>query len=186
MRTRLVIMSAFVAFGIVAIACGGKKPPPKEPNITEVVSDAGADAADAEPPKPKTLSERLGGREGIAKLVDAFTKNVAADTKINKRFAKVTGPRLEKFKQNLTDQLCKLAEGDCQYNGKNMKDAHKGMKLTDADWNAFLLDLKAALDENKVGESEQGELVALLAPMRDDIVEVKPKPEKTDKAAPKK
>jgi hypothetical protein len=38
--------------------------------------------------------------------------------------------------------------------------------------------LKAALDESKVGQDEQNDLIAAIAPMKDDIVEVKPKPKK--------
>jgi hypothetical protein len=56
-----------------------------------------------------------------------------------------------------------------------MKDAHKNMKVTDAEWNATVSALKAALEENKVGQTEQDDLIAAIAPMKDDIVEVKKK-----------
>ena len=189
MRIRLVLPSVVLLVGLGAlIACGGKKPPPKEPNITETVADAGADdaAAEAEAPKPKSLIERLGGKEAIAKVVDTFIKNVAADNKINKRFAKLKGDKLEKFKASLTDQICEAASPPenpvCKYNGKNMKDAHKGMKIKEEEWNALVLDLKAALEENKVGDTEQSDLISLLAPMKDDVVvEAKPKGEKPPK-----
>ena len=58
-----------------------------------------------------------------------------------------------------------------------MKEAHKGMKITEAEWNATVSALKAALDENKVAENEQNDLIAAIAPMKDDIVEGK-KPKK--------
>jgi hemoglobin len=176
MRTRLLVPSILLVLGVAAVcACGGK-PPPKEPPIAETIADAGAeDAAPPEPPKPKSLYERLGGKEAIAKVIDTFVKNVAADTKINKRFAKTKGDKLDKFKANMVDQICEATGGDCKYSGKSMKDAHKGMKIKEEEWNALLLDLKNALEENKVGDAEQNDLVALLAPMKDDIVEVKPK-----------
>lgn len=176
MRTRLLVSSILlVAAGAVAFACGGK-PPPKEPAITETVADAGpGDAAPPEPEKPKSLFERLGGKDGITAVVDTFLKNVTADNKINKRFAQTKGPKLEKFKQHLIDLVCEQAGGDCKYAGKSMKDAHKGMKIKEDEWNALLLDLKAALEEHKVGENEQNDLVSALGGMHDDIVEVKPK-----------
>jgi hemoglobin len=177
MRTRLLVPSILVVLGAFAFvaACGGAKPP-KEPAVTETIADAGPEeAAPAEPPKPKSLFERLGGKDAIAKVVDTFMKNVAADTKINKRFAKTTGARLDKFKQHLVDQICEATGGECKYAGKNMKDAHKGMKIKEEEWNSLLMDLKNALEENHVGDTEQNDLVALLAPMKDDIVEVKPK-----------
>lgn len=176
MRTRLLVPSILVVLGAAAFAACGGKTPPKEPPIAETVADAGpVDAAPPEPPAPKSLYERLGGKEVIAKVVDTFVKNVAADNKINKRFAKLKGDKLEAFKKNLSEHICEVSGGDCKYAGKSMKDAHKGMKIKEDEWNALLMDLKAALEENKVGDTEQNDLVALLAPMRDDIVEAKPK-----------
>jgi len=164
------------SFGIVAFACGPKqKPPPKEPAVTETVSDAGAEA-EAEAPPPKSLFEQLGGKEGIAKVIDTFLKNVGADAKINKRFAGLKGKKLEAFKANVIDQICELSGGDCKYKDshKSMKDVHKGMKIKEDEWNAFVADLKAALDENNVPPDAQADLMSQLGPMHDDIVETKP------------
>ena len=178
MRTRLLVCSVILGTALVGLVACGKKPPPKEPTITETVSDAGADAADAEPPKPKDLFERLGGKEGITKVVDAFINNVVHNDVIKKRFTKLPKERVEKFRANMIAQICKESGGDCEYTGKSMKEAHKGMKITEPEWNATVSALKAALDENKVGENEQNDLIAAIAPMKDDIVEVKAKPKK--------
>ena len=180
MRTRLLFCSILLGGALLGglVACG-KKPPPKEPTITETVSDAGAaDAADAEPPAPKSLFERLGGKDGITKVVDAFIDNLVHNDVVKKRFAKLSKEKVEKFRTNLIAQICKESGGDCEYTGKSMKDAHKGMKINEPDWNATVSALKTALDANKVGENEQNDLIAAIAPMKDDIVEVKPKPKK--------
>ena len=182
MRSSRILPAALVvaSFVVAVFACGGKRPPPKEPAVTETITDAGAaEEAEAAPPAPKSLYERLGGKDAIAKVVDTFVKNVAADNKISKRFAKLKGDKLDKFKANLTDQICEAASPEgapvCKYGGKSMKDVHKGLKIKEDEWNALLADLKAAMEENSVGESEQADLMALLGPMHDDIVEVKPK-----------
>jgi hemoglobin len=181
MRTRLLVCSIFLASGVMGlglVACGNK-PAPKEPMITETVSDAGPeDAAPPEPPKPKSLYDRLGQKEGIAKVVDAFIKNLSGNDVLKKRFAKLSKDKLEKFRTNLIAQICKESGGDCEYAGKSMKDAHKGMKITDAEWNATVSALQAALDETKVAENEANDLIAAVAPMKDDIVEVKSKGKK--------
>jgi hemoglobin len=179
MRTRLLVCAvALLAVGLGTFACG-KKPTPKEPTITETVADAGPeDAAPPEPPKPKSLYDRLGGKEAITKVVDSFIKNVAGNDVTKKRFAKLSKERVEKFRKNLIDQVCKESGGDCEYTGKPMKEAHKGMKITEAEWNATVAALKAALDENKVPENEQNDLIAAIAPMKEDIVEAKPKGKK--------
>ena len=167
---RFIFVAAILAsFGGAVFACGpSKKPPPKEPAHTETIADAGEEE-EAAPPQ-KTLFERLGEKEGLAKVVDTLMKNVAADAKINKRFAKLKGKALDDFKAKVVDFICHDLEGGCEYGGKNMKDAHKGMKIKEDEWNAFVADLKAALDEHKIDESDQADLMALLGPMHDDIV----------------
>jgi len=179
MRTGRVFCTAAIiaSFGIAVFACGpSKKPPPKEPAVTETITDAGAEEEAA--PPPKSLYERLGKKEAIAKVVDTLMKNVSADAKINKRFKGLTGKKLDDFKVKVVDQICEATGGDCKYAGKPMKDAHKGMKIKEDEWNAFLADLKAALDENNVSGDDQADLIALLAPLHDDIVEAKPAPKK--------
>lgn len=51
-----------------------------------------------------------------------------------------------------------------------MKAAHKGMGITDADFNALVEDLVAALNKFKVGAKEKNDLLARLGPMKPDIV----------------
>ena len=181
MKTRLALVWAPVlfvaAFGTI-VACGAKKPP-KPVETTPTAEDAGAPVEDAAPPPvQKSLFERLGGKEGITKVVDAFINNCVHNDVIKKRFAKLSKDKVEKFRGHLIDQICKESGGECEYTGKSMKDAHKGMKITDAEWNATVSALKAALDENKVAENEQNDLIAAIAPMKEDIVEVKPKGKK--------
>lgn len=115
----------------------------------------------------KSLYERLGGLPYIQAVVDDFVANVAADTRINQRFAKTDIPR---FKKSLVDQICAATGGPCTYTGLDMKAAHKDMKVTEAEWNATVEDLVKTLDKYKVAEKEKTDLLALLGPMKPDIV----------------
>lgn len=114
-----------------------------------------------------SLYDRLGKKEAITAVVDAFVGNIAADTRINKFFAKTDIPHL---KQMLVEQICQASGGPCQYSGKDMRTAHDGMKVTDADFNALVEDLVKALDKFKVGEKEKNDLLTPLAAMKGDIV----------------
>lgn len=122
--------------------------------------------------KPKSLYHRLGGKKGIKTVVNDFVANVGADNRINHYFADtVKDPkRLDKFKDNLEDQICQTAGGPCKYKGKDMKSAHKGMHITDADFNALVEDLVKALDKNNVGATEKNELLTALGGLKDQIV----------------
>ena len=171
MRNRLavVVASLSAATLICAVACGGKKPPvAPEPPVTETVPDAGeeieVDAA------PRSLFERLGGKDGIGQVVDAFIKNIQADSRVSKSFAKMRGEHMRRFHDMLMDQLCEVTAGPCTYQGKDMKSAHKGLRVTNKQFDAVVEDLQAAMSELKVPDAEQAELVGHLSQMREDIV----------------
>jgi hemoglobin len=114
-----------------------------------------------------TLYERLGGYGAIQAVVDQTITNVAADRRINKFFAHADIPRL---RQNLADQICVATGGWCIYMGRDMKTAHAGMHIRSRHFNALVQDLGMALSKYKVPAQEQHELVAILAPLKGDIV----------------
>jgi hemoglobin len=135
--------------------------------------DQKADSAAAVQVAPApSLYDRLGGTSGLAAVVDGFVANVTADTRINKYFQRIAGDTAatQGFKQKLVDQLCQGAGGPCTYSGLDMKSAHQGMNLTDADFDALVENLVKALDSAGVAQRNKDELLSVLGPMRADIV----------------
>jgi hemoglobin len=129
----------------------------------------GCASADSQPARvTPSLYERLGGKPALTAVIDQFVANVANDTRINGRFATTDIARL---KHNLVDQVCMGTGGPCTYTGRDMKTTHAGMGVTTADFNALVQDLVAALDAFKVPEREKQELLGILGPMKEDIVE---------------
>jgi len=116
-----------------------------------------------------SLYERLGGINAITAVVENFRDRVAGDTRINQKFAQTDLGRLRKM---LIDQVCEAAGGPCRYTGRSMKDAHKGMKVTSGEFDALVQDLVATLNQFKVGNKEQDEVLSVLGPLKTDIVEV--------------
>lgn len=194
----------FIALALVAstayVACGGggeegkgandpsssasvaaTPTPAPTPTETTPVATASAAPTATEAPKPKSLYERLGGKDAIAKVVDASLKNITEDKRINKYFAKtVKDPKkVEALRANLIDQICAATGGPCEYKGKDMKTSHKGMKIKDADFTAFVEDVTKALEGAGVGKPEQEELLGALGGMKGDIVEELPGKGKT-------
>ena len=115
----------------------------------------------------KSLYDRLGGKPAIQAVVDDFVGNVAADSRINQRFAGANIPRL---KTMLVDQICEASGGPCKYTGQSMKVAHAGMRITDGEFNVLVEDLVKSLDKFKVGAQEKNDLLAALGGMKGDIV----------------
>ncbi len=118
--------------------------------------------------KEKSLYERLGGKATITAVVDEFVARVAADNRTNKFFANTDIPKLKMY---LVNQICEASGGPCKYTGRSMKEAHQGMGVSTADFNAPVEDLVGALDKFKVGEKEKNKLLGVLGPMKSDIVE---------------
>lgn len=123
--------------------------------------------------KEKTLYERLGGKKAIVAVVDEFVERVASDNRINGFFKETASDtnRLAAFKGKLVDQICEASGGPCKYTGKDMKSAHQGMGISEADFNALVEDLVGALDKFNVAPEDKQTLLGVLGPMKKDIVE---------------
>jgi hemoglobin len=119
----------------------------------------------------KSLYDRLGGKPAITAVVEDFVGRVAADSRINGKFATTDIPRL---KMLLVEQICQASGGPCTYTGRSMKATHAGMGVSNADFDALVGDLVTSLNKFKVPEREKNELLGALGPMKGDIVE-KPK-----------
>ena len=119
--------------------------------------------------KEKSLYGRLGGKPVITAVVDDFVARVAGDPRINRFF---TNPDIALLKVRLIDHICEASGGPCKYTGKDMQTAHQGMGITNADFDALVDDLVTTLDKFKfwIPEQEKNELLAVLRPLRKDIV----------------
>jgi hemoglobin len=117
----------------------------------------------------RSLYERLGGEAAVSAVVDDFVMRVAADTRINGKFAR---SNVERVKFHLKEQVCAATGGPCQYTGLSMGAAHKNMKVTEGEFNALVEDLVATLDKFNVPAQEKGELLSALGGLKSQIVEV--------------
>ena len=116
----------------------------------------------------RSLYQRLGGQRAIVAVVDDFVGNVARDKRINGFFADTDIPRLKRL---LVQQICAGSGGPCVYQGRGMKQAHRGLGVNNRHFDALVEDLVKSLDKFNVPPREQKELLGLLGPMRGDIVE---------------
>jgi hemoglobin len=149
-----------LALALSAAACSAEK---------KTAGDTTAIGAMPDTVASRSLYDRLGGKSAITAVVDTFVARVAADTRINKKFARSNIPRV---KAMLVDQVCTQTGGPCTYSGRSMKEAHRNMRVTEGEFNALVEDLVAALNAFNVPKREQDELVAALGTMKADIVEV--------------
>jgi hemoglobin len=116
-----------------------------------------------------SLYDRLGGVDAIAAVVRAVANRQLKDDRINQKFARTEPDRLVK---EFVDQICVATGGPCTYTGRSMMEAHHNMRVTNGEFEAFVQDVVAVLDDFNVGKTEQGELLNILSPLRPEIVEV--------------
>jgi hemoglobin len=126
-----------------------------------------AHAPRAEEAPLTSLYDRLGGKDAIGAVVDAFMSKVAADKRINRYFWNADATTL---REALLTQICSASGGPCVYTGRDMKTAHAGMNIKGPEFGALVEDLVGALDQYKVPPREKNELLSMLAPMKGDIV----------------
>ena len=116
----------------------------------------------------QTLYERLGGQGAIQAIVTKCMNNVGGDKRINGYFA---GADLKHIHKLIVEQVCAASGGPCTYTGRDMQTTHKDMNVTTAAFNAFMEDLVSALDTFNVQKQEKDELLSVLGPMNNDIVQ---------------
>lgn len=151
-------------------------------DVREVVKPKPATAPMNEPkkepdnkpaPTDNSLWARLGGEIAVRKVVHDFVAAAAMDPKIDVTRGgkfKVDAPRLE---QLLVEQISSVSGGPLAYTGRDMKTVHKGMMITEAEFNAAGELLIATLKKHKVGQKEIDELMMILGSTKKDIVEMK-------------
>jgi hemoglobin len=109
----------------------------------------------------------MGGTPGIGRLVDEVEKIYLADPRIKDQFSE---SNMERLNAKLKEEFCVVAGGPCTYTGHSMEAAHKGLHLTNADFNALVEDLQDAMDTCKIPFATQNRFLARLSPMQHQIV----------------
>ena len=120
----------------------------------------------------KTLYERLGGYEAICAVTDDLLPRLQSDSRLGRFWQHRGDDGVKREKQLLIDFLCSSAGGPLYYTGRDMKISHKGMKISESDWSAFLGHLNATLETFKVPRAERDEVVAFVQSTKPDIVGV--------------
>jgi len=118
-----------------------------------------------------SLYKRLGGREGIAGVVDGFVANALADARLGPAFKSLPADKVGPLKTNIADFICENTGGPCSYGGRTMKDSHRGLGLEKADFDACNAALAKALDSKNVAAADKEQVMKLVASLMNDIVE---------------
>jgi hemoglobin len=120
----------------------------------------------------KSLYERLGCYDGITEFVNNLLPRLQEDSQLRRFWDHRGTDRLEKEKQLLIDYLCTNAGGQLHYSGRDMKLSHKGMNISESDWQIFLQHAGTTMEALNVPQQEQTDVSEFVASLKNDIVEV--------------
>lgn len=162
------IALAFCLIGALAAVSGAAVSSAPQPQASTRASVSPSMANNQE---KKSLYVRLGGYDAIAAVVDDFIGRLVADKRFSRFFVGHSEDSLKKIRQHVLDQLCAAAGGPCLYTGRDMKTSHHGLGITSDDWDASAKHLVESLDNLKVPQAEQGELLAFVGTLKKDIVD---------------
>ena len=119
----------------------------------------------------QTIYERLGGYEAITAVANDLLPRLQTDSRLGRFWAHRGEDGVKREKQLLIDFLCASAGGPVYYRGRDMALAHRGMRISESDWTAFLGHAAATLAKYRVPEAEQRDVVAFVQSLKRDIVE---------------
>lgn len=116
-----------------------------------------------------SLFVHLGGTAGVTAIAGELIDAAAADPRLGRSFK---DSNLKRVKQHLAEQFCKLSGGGCEYTGDEMREVHAGHDISEAEFYGLVDLLQRIMKARGIAISDRNRLIALLAPMKRDVVRV--------------
>jgi hemoglobin len=133
-------------------------------------------ARDGDARAAESLYARMGGEPVVQAVVSDTLDRVTADPRLERSF---DGVNMRRLKRLLAEQICELSGGGCHYSGDPMREVHAGLHISEAEFYGLVQILRDSLRRHQVHLRERNELLALLAPMKRDVVEESAPPRAT-------
>jgi hemoglobin len=115
-----------------------------------------------------TLFDRLGGRQGIERLVADIVENHYRNPIIGTRFAQVKDRAA--LERHSVEFICAGTGGPLAYSGRDLLSAHKGMNVSEQELIAAMDDIVAAMTRNALDQSVQNEMIAILYSLKGEVL----------------
>jgi hemoglobin len=119
----------------------------------------------------KTLYERLGGYDAISAVVKDLLPRLMSDSQLGRFWENRGADGINREEQLLIDFLCSSAGGPLLYTGRDNKTSHKGMGISESDWEKFIGHLNATLEKFELPQQERDDVIGFIESTKADIVE---------------
>ena len=117
-----------------------------------------------------TLYQRLGGADGIARLVNDVIAAHLDNPLVKSRFENIED--MEHAKRMAREFFCAGSGGPEPYTGKDMLAAHKGMNISEQEYLAVTDDIVGAMNKHKLDEGTKNDVIAILYSLKGNIIRV--------------
>jgi hemoglobin len=114
-----------------------------------------------------TLYENIGGEKTVDQITNNFIDEIGNDKIIIKYFEK---SNIDRFHKSFSSHLCSLTDGPCEYSGDNMQEVHRGMNITEGDFNRTVNLLINAMKKSGLSHRQMNRVLARLAPHQKNII----------------
>jgi Truncated hemoglobins len=121
----------------------------------------------------QTLYEKLGGKQAIDAVVEDLTNRMMKDRRLKRFCSNMSEDQLKTRRALVAAFICKATGGPCEYKGRDMKEAHQNLGITEKDWNRFVELTKQSLNKFNVPADVQKEFLNAVAGLKDQIVSKK-------------
>ena len=116
-----------------------------------------------------SLYDRLGRREGIARITRTLIDNHLANPLVNARYGASDMPKVE---QRVIEFFCAGAGGPETYTGKDMLATHKGMNISEQEFVTVIDDAMAALETHNIDPATRNDVLAILWSLKGEVIRV--------------
>ncbi len=119
---------------------------------------------------PAPLYDRVGGFETMVHLGDSLIVDIGRDPVLRERFRGFSWRDIQRQRSANVAFVCAIAGGPCRYDGPDMAEVHRGMDITDAEFDRMIALFAAAARRASPDPVAADEFIARFAPLRAAIV----------------
>lgn len=118
-----------------------------------------------------SLYSRLGGYDAISAVADNLLPRLMADDQLGRFWQHRGEDGIQREKQLLVDFLCSSAGGPMYYTGRDMATSHRGMRISESDWERFIGYVNDTLAHFELADAEKNDVLGFIDSTRAEIVE---------------
>jgi hemoglobin len=122
----------------------------------------------------QSLYKRLGGYDTIAAFIADLMPRLRSDATLGVYWKGKSHDGRRKQDKLIVDYICAAFDGPVVYSGPDMRTAHDGLGINEAEWAILMAHIADALDAIGVGDPDRSEFIATTDGLKWDIIEKPP------------